>query len=72
MFNKETIAKLYPEAENLMIEPMLINKGDERSLKTACESGDYFGQLKNDGAFYQFVKTDNYEYLFGRTVSRTT
>lgn len=72
MFNKETIAKLYPEAENLMIEPMLINKGDERSLKTACESGDYFGQLKKDGAFYQFVKTENYEYLFGRTVSRTT
>ena len=72
MFNKETIVKLYPEAENLMIEPMLINKGDEKSLKTACESGNYFGQLKKDGAFYQFVKTDNYEYLFGRTVSRTT
>ena len=72
MFNKETIAKLYPEAENLMIEPMLINKGDDRSLKLACESGNYFGQLKKDGAFYQFVKTTNYEYLFGRTVSRTT
>lgn len=72
MFDKNIISQLYPEAENLMIEPMLINKGDENKLKLACESGDYFGQLKKDGAFYQFVKTTNYEYLFGRTVSKKT
>lgn len=72
MFNKEQIKKLYPEAENLMIEPMLINKGSDILLKQACESGNYFGQLKKDGAFYQFIKTEHYTYLFGRTVSRTT
>ena len=71
-FNKETIKNLYPEAEDLMIEPMLINKGTDILLKSACESGDYFGQIKKDGSFYQFVKTENYQYLFGRTVSRTT
>ena len=72
MFNKEQIKKFYPEAENLMIEPMLINKGSDILLKQACESGKYFGQLKKDGAFYQFVKTEHYTYLFGRTVSKTT
>ena len=71
-FDINKIKELYPEAEAMMFQPMLINKGTEAGLKNACESGEYFGQIKKDGAFYQFVKTVNYKYLFGRTVSQTT
>lgn len=74
-FDKNKIAELYPEAENLMIEPMLIWKlpqGKERMFSELCDSKEYFMQEKIDGSFYQFVKTENYSYLFGRTVSKTT
>ena len=72
-FNKETIHELYPGAEDMMYEPMLIHPSTELQLKQACASGEYFGQLKKDGAFYQFVKTArNKCYLFGRTVSKVT
>ena len=72
-FDKTVIAETYPEAEDLMIEPMLIWKlpaGKEEKLSEICSSGEYFLEEKIDGAFYQFVKTPNYSYLFGRTVSR--
>lgn len=72
MFDKNIIKNLYPEAENSMIEPMLINKGTDAVLKKACDSNEYFGQIKKDGAFYQYVRTKSYSYLFGRTVSKTT
>lgn len=74
-FDKEKIAELYPEAENLMIEPMLIWKlpSDKQDMKSeVCTNGEYFAQEKIDGGFYQFVKTDNFSYLFGRTVSKTS
>lgn len=74
-FDKNKISALYPEAENLMIEPMLIWKlpqGKERMFSELCDSKEYFMQEKIDGSFYQFVKTENYSYLFGRTVSKTT
>lgn len=74
-FDKNKIAELYPEAENLMIEPMLVWKlpaGKESMLSKMCSNGDYFLEEKIDGAFYQFVKTNNYSYLFGRTVSKTS
>lgn len=74
-FDKAKIAELYPEADNLMIEPMLIWKlpsGKESMLSEMCSNGDYFLEEKIDGAFYQFVKTENFSYLFGRTVSKTT
>jgi ATP-dependent DNA ligase len=72
-FNKDKIHELYPEAENLMIEPMLIWKlpaGKESMLSEVCSNGEYFLEEKIDGAFYQFVKTENHSYLFGRTVSK--
>lgn len=72
-FDKEKIHELYPEAENLMIEPMLIWKlpaGKESMLSEVCSNGEYFLEEKIDGAFYQFVKTENHCYLFGRTVSK--
>ena len=61
-YSREKINELYPEAT--LYEAMLINKGNETVLKTACESGDYFGQLKKDGYFYQFEKprTNNSVY----------
>ena len=72
-FDKDKIHELYPEAENLMIEPMLIWKlpaGKESMLSKVCSNGEYFLEEKIDGAFYQFVKTENHSYLFGRTVSK--
>lgn len=75
MFDKNKIHELYPEAENLMIEPMLIWKlpsGKESMLSKVCSNGEYFLQEKIDGAFYQFVKTKNHSYLFGRTVSKVS
>lgn len=72
-FDKEKIHELYPEAEELMIEPMLIWKlpaGKESMLSEICSNGEYFLEEKIDGAFYQFVKTENHCYLFGRTVSK--
>lgn len=74
-FDKRKIAELYPEAENLMIEPMLIWKlphEKQSMLSDICSGGEYFLEEKIDGAFYQFVKTDNHSYLFGRTVSKVT
>ena len=74
-FNKDNISELYPEAEDMMLPAMLIWKlpaGKEDKLSEVCENGEYFLEEKIDGAFYQFVKTQNYSYLFGRTVSRKT
>lgn len=72
IFDKEKIKELYPEAEELMIQPMLIHSSTDEQVKDACSSGKYFGQEKKDGALYFFVKTKNHSYLFGRTVSKKT
>lgn len=70
-FDNDKVQELYPGA--IMLQPMLIHSSTDAQLKKACESGDYFGQLKKDGALYQFVKGTNGEcYLFGRTVSKKT
>lgn len=74
-FSKDNISELYPEAEDMMLPAMLIWKlpaGKEDKLSEVCENGEYFLEEKIDGAFYQFVKTPNHSYLFGRTVSRKT
>lgn len=66
------VNEAFPEAGGQMIEPMLVWKlpsGKENKLSEICQSGDYFLEEKIDGAFYQFVRTENYKYLFGRTVS---
>lgn len=69
-FNKDKIQELYPEA--VMHEAMKIEKGTDTLLKVACESGDYFGQLKKDGFWYQYEHHTNHSYLFSRSASRTT
>lgn len=73
MLNNNILKELYPGAEDITYEPMLIHASTDAQLKQACESGDYFGQLKKDGAFYQYVKGLNGKsYLFGRTISKKT
>lgn len=74
-FDKDKVEEYYPEAGELMIEPMKIWKlpeGKQDMLSDVCTSNKYFLEEKIDGAFYQFVKTENYSYLFGRTKSVKT
>ena len=64
---------MYPEA--LIIEPMKINKipeGKEHMFPSLCESGEYFAQLKKDGYWYMYEKTENHAYLFSRNKSVET
>lgn len=73
MFDKAKISEFYPSAENLMVEPMKIWKlpaGKEDKLAEICSNGEYFLEEKIDGAFYQFVRTKERSYLFGRTISK--
>ena len=59
----------------LCIEPMKINKipdGKEDIFPSICASGEYFAQLKKDGYWYQFEKTDDASYLWSRTTSKVT
>ena len=73
MLNNNILKELYPGAEDITYEPMLIHSSTDAQLKKACESGEYFGQLKKDGAFYQYIKGLNGKsYLFGRTISKKT
>lgn len=73
MIDNKIVKQLYPNAEGLIYEPMLIHGSTDIQLQKACNSGDYFGQIKKDGAFYQFVKgVNNSSFLFGRTVSKKT
>lgn len=54
--------------------PQLINKPkSEADLHQRLVSGDYFGEVKKDGALYQIVKDVNGEvFLFSRTISKKT
>lgn len=76
MFNKDKIHELYPGAEDMMQEAMLIWKlpaGKENMMSEVCENGQYFAEEKLDGAWYQFTKgTGGEKYLFGRTMSKVT
>ena len=59
----------------LCIAPMKINRipdGKEALLPQICANGEYFAQVKKDGYWYQYEKTDEGEYLWSRTVSKTT
>lgn len=73
-YNQELVKELYPEC-GAMYEAMRIwqlPKGKENKLQEMCESGDYFGQIKKDGFWYQFVKGSTESYLFSRNESRDT
>lgn len=72
-FSKELLDKYAPEAE--CIQAMKIWKlpdGKENLFPQVCNSGDYFAELKKDGYWYQYEKTEHYDYLFSRNVSANT
>lgn len=75
MFDVNKIEELYPQAGDLMWEPMLMWKlpdNKKTMFEDVCSNGQYFASIKKDGACYQFVKTQDHSYLFGRTISKTT
>ena len=56
-FSKELLDKYAPEAE--CIQAMKIWKlpdGKENLFPNACNSGDYFAELKKDGYWYELKK----------------
>lgn len=69
LFNKDKIQEMYPEA--IMYPAMKIHASTDSQLIKACESGDYFAQLKKDGYWYQLERHTN-TYLFSRTASKVT
>ena len=72
-FDKDKVKELYPGAENYMIPAMLIHKGTPEMISNAIDSGEYFGEIKRDGCWYEFVKGDEgICYLFSRTISKGT
>lgn len=71
--DKELISKYAPEAKCIM--PMKVWKlPDNKSgmFSDICKKGEYFAELKKDGYWYQYEKTDNHVYLFSRNVSKIT
>lgn len=70
---QEEVDKHYPNA--LMFEGMRVwslPKNKEHMLAEVCGNGEYFGQIKKDGNFYQFVTTADRPYLFSRNESKET
>lgn len=71
--NKENIIKYAPEAD--CIDAMKIWKLPENKLdmfSEICKNENYFVQLKKDGYWYQYEKTNNHSYLFSRNISKST
>lgn len=66
------MSMLYPNS--LQIPAMLYSKAPEgEKLLKELDSGNYIGQPKIDGAWYQLEKTDDgHIYLFGRSKSKKT
>lgn len=59
----------------LCILPMKINKipkGKESMLPSLCASGNYFAELKKDGYWYEFEKSEDGSFLFSSNISATT
>ena len=71
-FDKEKIAELYPGAENMMFSPMKYYAASDEKIDRACETNDWFGEKKIDGALYLATLTEKGDYLFSRTPSKKT
>lgn len=73
-FSQELIDQYAPGAR--CIEAMKVWKlpeGKEKMFPEVANSGDYFAELKKDGYWYQYEKTEiGTTYLFSRTKSKTT
>lgn len=73
-YNQQLVNSIYPQC-GAMYEAMRmwsLPKGKEHMLQEKCESGEYFGQIKKDGFWYQFVSGETESYLFSRNESRDT
>lgn len=73
-FNEAKIESKYPEAGEYMIPAAGIwklpdNKQDK--LNDCYTNSQYFLTEKIDGCWYEYVRTENHSYLFGRTKSTT-
>lgn len=73
-FDNNKVESTFPGASSLMQEAALIWKlpaGKEYMMSEVCENGEYFAELKIDGAWYQYTKGwEGQQYLFGRTISK--
>ena len=59
----------------LCIQPMKINKlpkGKEDMLPQICRSGEYFAELKKDGYWYEYEKSEDGAFLFSSNTSVAT
>ena len=74
MFKQEDVDKLYP---GTMIFGAMkfwsLPKNKMSMISEICESGNYYGQTKKDGNWYEFSKSaDSTPYLFSRGLSVKT
>ena len=70
---QESVNAYYPNA--IMIDAMKVWSLPEKKkdmLPEICANGEYFGQLKKDGNWYEFVTTEDNQYLFSRNESVET
>ncbi len=72
-FKQELIDEHLPQSK--CIPAMLIWKlpsAKEHMLSEICENGEYFAEVKKDGYFYEYEKTEDYAYLLSRNPSKVT
>lgn len=74
MFNQEKVDKLYPGAKIYKaMRFWSLPKHRVDMIEELCENGEYFGQTKKDGNWYEFSKaSDGTPYLFSRGTSVKT
>lgn len=74
MFSKELVQQHYPGAIMIPAQKYWsLPENKKHMMEEMCDSGRYFGQIKEDGNFYQFVKgADGQCYLFSRSKSTKT
>lgn len=69
-YEQKIVDTMYPSV--LMYDAMKIwslPENKKHMLPEICEGGEYFGQIKKDGNWYQFVTAESGSYLFSRTES---
>lgn len=74
MFEQEKIDELYPGATIFgAMKFWSLPKHRTHMIQEMCENGEYFGQTKKDGNWYEFSKaSDGTPYLFSRGTSVKT
>jgi len=72
-FDEDLINEYCPEAECIpAMKIWKLPKGKEYLYPEKCDCGEYFGEIKKDGYWYEYEKTENYDYLFSRAASTVT